>query len=48
MTGTGKWNAPNGVWTGSLTDTSKTADYIAVKKPLGAGIVVSAAAAYGA
>lgn len=40
--------ASTGIWAGSLTDTAKTADYIAVKKPLGAGIVVSSAAAYGA
>lgn len=37
----------NGLFVGSLTDTAKTADYIAVKKPASAGLVVSAAAAYG-
>lgn len=37
-----------GVFVGSLTDTAKTADYIVVKKPASSGIVVSAAAAYGA
>lgn len=36
-----------GVWAGTLTDTSATADYIAVKKPLGSGVVVSSALAYG-
>ena len=36
-----------GVFVGSLTDTAKTADYIAVMKPTGAGIVVSSAAAFG-
>jgi len=36
-----------GIFVGSLTDTAKTADYIAVMKPTGAGIVVSSAAAFG-
>lgn len=36
-----------GLWVGTLTDTAKTADFIAVKKPLGSGIVVSAVLAYG-
>lgn len=37
----------NGVFVGSLTDTAKTADYIAVPNPINAGAIVSAAAAYG-
>lgn len=36
-----------GKFVGSLTDTAKTADFIAVKKPNSAGIIVSPAAAYG-
>lgn len=39
--------AATGIFVGSLTDTAKTADYIAVKKPLGAGVVVSSAMAFG-
>lgn len=40
--------ASSGVFVGSLTDTAKTADYIAVRGPLNGKIVVSAAAAFGA
>lgn len=36
-----------GVFIGSLTDTAKTADYVAVKKPASAGLVVSSAMAFG-
>lgn len=40
--------AATGIFVGTLTDTAATADYIAVKRPLGAGVIVSAALAYGA
>lgn len=40
--------ADTGIFVGSLTDTAKTADYIVVRKPMGGGVVVSAAAAFGA
>lgn len=36
-----------GVFVGSLTDTAKTADYIAVMSPLGPAPIVSAAMAFG-
>lgn len=39
--------ASTGIFVGSLTDTAKTADYIAVRNPNGNGITVSTAAAYG-
>lgn len=40
--------AATGIFVGSLTDTAKTADYVAVVPPLGAVPVVSDAIAYGA
>lgn len=36
-----------GVFIGSLTDTAKTADFVAVKKPVSGGIIVSSAMAFG-
>lgn len=39
--------AASGIFIGSLTDTAKTADFVAVRKPASAGLIISSAMAFG-